>query len=63
LRLRRRGQVAGNPAALLVAYADMPEEVRADVEHSWEHEGARVAARVEERFAGIYAFTSYGVEN
>ncbi|MFD9548326.1 hypothetical protein ACFWBG_13145 [Nocardia salmonicida] len=45
------------------AYAGMPEEVRADVEHSWEQEGARVAARVEERFPGIYAFTSYGVEN
>lgn len=27
------------------AYAGMPEEVRADVEHSWEQEGARVAGR------------------
>lgn len=45
------------------AHAGMPEEVRADVEHSWEQEGARVAAKVEDRFPGIYAFTYYGVEN
>ncbi|MEU8895614.1 hypothetical protein [Nocardia sp. NPDC048505] len=45
------------------AYAGMPKEVRADVEHSWEQQGERVAARVEESSPGIYAFTTYGVEN
>lgn len=44
-------------------YAGMPEEVRADVEHGWEQEGARVAASVEEHSPGIYAFTTYAVEN
>ncbi|MBF6300968.1 hypothetical protein IU459_25980 [Nocardia amamiensis] len=45
------------------AYAGMPEEVRAGVEHGWEQEGARVAARVEECSPGVYAFMTYGVEN
>ncbi|MEV0248384.1 hypothetical protein AB0H76_17435 [Nocardia sp. NPDC050712] len=44
-------------------YVGMPKEVRANVEHSWEQEGARVAAKVEERCPGIYAFTTYGVED
>ncbi|MEV4153119.1 hypothetical protein AB0J48_08880 [Nocardia salmonicida] len=45
------------------AYVGMPEEVRADVERNWDQDGARVAARVEERIPETYAFMSYGVEN
>ncbi|MFE5550009.1 hypothetical protein ACFQ71_40500 [Streptomyces sp. NPDC056534] len=45
------------------AWADMPEEIQTDVAVGWTRYGARVARKVEKQAPGVYAFTSYRLED